>query len=160
MKGTVCADELKLVETRTATVWFWVYLSPKYFQKEHKSELAWHVVSSFVMAVFSPHWCWSSEKCSLSLTVSRAESIAERKQLWLAFYSGKWSVGSTGGSDWDLTAFPDQLVCARMCVLPKGGRQCVLSTVGSSGVCIHLGSLLLASTPTNQSPLHWSAQQT
>lgn len=112
------------------------------------------------MVFFSLHWRWSSVEHSHSLTVSRAENVVERKRPWLAFQSGKRSVGSMGGLGWDLAAFPNQLVCARMCALPKGGCQCALCTVGSPGVHIHLCSLLLASTPTNQSPLHWSAQQT
>lgn len=36
----------------------------------------------------------------------------------------------------------------------KRGRQCALGTVGSPGVHIHLGSFLLASAPTHQSPMY------
>lgn len=47
-------------------------------------------------------------------------------------------------------------LCSDVCACQKGGCQCALGAVGSPGVYIHLGSLLLASAPTNQSPLHRS----
>lgn len=46
----------------------------------------------------------------------------------------------------------NQFVCARMCLLPKGGRQCMLGTAGRPGVHIHLSSLLLAAAPLLPEP--------
>ena len=116
----IFAMDWRLQQTKVSLLWLCAGISC-FTQNPVSFALRWHVFSSSVMVYFSLYWRWSSMEHCHSLTVSRAENVVERKRPWLAFQSGKRSVGSMGGLGWDLAAFPNQAVCARMCALPKRG---------------------------------------